>query len=209
MRRGRPSKTWGTYAAGRNGRRTHRSAAAWSSARVPFALPLRDSDGRRPRPNSHLRIEAAGIETARPAPDRAPAAEVGSESRVVGSKVGVPEAKKETRPTLPFRYRHIAPRPRRADGVDSRAEPIACHATPGEQAADGISDPSTRLPASSPNSLWNLAFPASAGVQADASEMSLPACCQRPRDIAHPGHPGPVAVEEPGCGDLRSPLRRK
>ncbi len=41
-----------------------------------------------------------------------------------------------------------------------------------------------------------------------ASEMPLPACCQMSPDIAHPGHPGPVAVEEPGCEVLSSPLRQ-
>ncbi len=157
-------------------------------------------------------IEAAAVETARPAPDRAAAAaaEVGSESWVVGSKVGVLETKKGD----PYQPYHSAtgadrPRPCRADGdgPSRRADRLSCD--PGEQAADGISDPPTRLPASSTNSLWPLAFPASAGVQADGPEMSLPACCRMPRGIAHPGHPGPVAVEEPGCGDLPSPLRRK
>jgi hypothetical protein len=58
-----------------------------------------------------LRIEAAVIETARPAPDRASAAEVGSESRVVGSKVGFPEAKKgdPTNPTIPQSKRTAPP----------------------------------------------------------------------------------------------------
>jgi len=37
----RPSRSWGGQAARRNGRRAHRSAATWSSARVPFATAVR------------------------------------------------------------------------------------------------------------------------------------------------------------------------